>query len=347
MPVPARGCEGCSVAAPDLSGAALWPFLDALSGIGALPCGMAALCWHQATRSREAHINRHSMAHPLARRSLAAIAAGLLGTRPGPSKPGRRGRSRWSCPIRPAAVPPGGRPLAPKLAEDPRPARADREPGRGRRQHRRRISSRGRGRTATRCWPSPPPCSPSARMSCHCPTTQRRPSRPVTMTAVAHGVIAAHPGLPSATSRGWWPMRRRIRGGCASAPPAMARSPSCSGEIFAEATGIRLEHVPYRGSAPSLTDLLAGRRAVAVEPVAIPAIREGRLIGLATIGETRNPAAAGRADAGASLASPRRRRPALVRHRPRRPACRPRSCGGSPPPSRRRWRRRKWPRQPR
>ena len=62
-----------------------------------------------------------------------------------------------------------------------------------------------------------------------------------------------------------------------------------SGEMFAEATGIRLEHVPYRGSAPSLTDLLAGRVQLLFDPVALPAIHEGRLVAIATIAETRNP----------------------------------------------------------
>jgi tripartite-type tricarboxylate transporter receptor subunit TctC len=59
--------------------------------------------------------------------------------------------------------------------------------------------------------------------------------------------------------------------------------------MFAESAGIRLEHVPYRGSAPSLTDLLAGRVHLLFDSVAIPAIHEGRLAAIATIAEARNP----------------------------------------------------------
>ena len=62
-----------------------------------------------------------------------------------------------------------------------------------------------------------------------------------------------------------------------------------TGELFAEAAGIRLEHVPYRGSAPALTDLLAGRVQLQFDPIAIPAIKDGRLIGLAITGDQRSP----------------------------------------------------------
>ena len=61
-----------------------------------------------------------------------------------------------------------------------------------------------------------------------------------------------------------------------------------TGEIFADAVGIRLEHVPYRGSAPALTAVLAGEVELQFDPVAIPAVKDGRLIGLATTGERRS-----------------------------------------------------------
>ena len=62
-----------------------------------------------------------------------------------------------------------------------------------------------------------------------------------------------------------------------------------TGEIFAHAAGIRIEHVPYRGSAPALTALLAGDVELQFDPIATPAVKDGRLIGLATTGDTRSP----------------------------------------------------------
>lgn len=60
-------------------------------------------------------------------------------------------------------------------------------------------------------------------------------------------------------------------------------------EIFGDNAGIRVEHVPYRGSGLSVNDLLAGHIQMICDPAALPAVREGRLRALATFGETRHP----------------------------------------------------------
>jgi len=56
-----------------------------------------------------------------------------------------------------------------------------------------------------------------------------------------------------------------------------------AGELFKVLTGVEMVHVPYRGSTPALTDLLAGQVQVMfdVTPSSIPHIRAGRLRGLA------------------------------------------------------------------
>jgi len=112
---------------------------------------------------------------------------------------------------------------------------------------------------------------------------------PVSMSAVAHGVIAAHPSLPFRDVAGLVAYAQAHPGQLRFGSAGNGTITQLSGEMFAEATGIRLEHVPYRGSAPSLTDLLAGRVQLLFDPVALPAIQEGRLVAIATIGEMRNP----------------------------------------------------------
>ncbi len=54
-------------------------------------------------------------------------------------------------------------------------------------------------------------------------------------------------------------------------------------EVMARAAGIALLHVPYGGAAPLMTDLLAGRIGFCLTgtPVALPPVREGRLLALA------------------------------------------------------------------
>jgi tripartite-type tricarboxylate transporter receptor subunit TctC len=112
---------------------------------------------------------------------------------------------------------------------------------------------------------------------------------PVSMSTVAHGVVAAHPSLPFRDVAGLVAYARANPGGLRFGSAGNGTITQLSGEMFAEAAGIRLEHVPYRGSAPSLTDLLAGRVQLLFDSVAIPAIREGRLVAIATVAETRNP----------------------------------------------------------
>jgi tripartite-type tricarboxylate transporter receptor subunit TctC len=108
------------------------------------------------------------------------------------------------------------------------------------------------------------------------------------MLAFGDAVVAMHPSVPARS------VPELIAH--AKASPAPLRFGSAgngtitqmTGELFAEAAGIRLEHVPYRGSAPALTDLLAGRVQLQFDPVAMPAIKDGRLTGLAVVGDRRS-----------------------------------------------------------
>jgi tripartite-type tricarboxylate transporter receptor subunit TctC len=65
-----------------------------------------------------------------------------------------------------------------------------------------------------------------------------------------------------------------------------------SGELFKMMTGIRMAHVPYRGSAPMLTDLMGGQVQVTFDnlPASIEFIRAGRLRPLAVTTATRSEA---------------------------------------------------------
>lgn len=64
-----------------------------------------------------------------------------------------------------------------------------------------------------------------------------------------------------------------------------------TGALFARETGLAAEHVAYRGSAPALIDLVAGRIEVMFEnlPGALPFIRDGRLRALAVTSPARSP----------------------------------------------------------
>jgi tripartite-type tricarboxylate transporter receptor subunit TctC len=62
-----------------------------------------------------------------------------------------------------------------------------------------------------------------------------------------------------------------------------------AGELFAQRAGVEMVHVPYRGGAPAMQDLLGGRFTgyFAAPATALPHIESGKLIPLATTGPTR------------------------------------------------------------
>lgn len=65
-------------------------------------------------------------------------------------------------------------------------------------------------------------------------------------------------------------------------------APHLAMELFERAANIRMEHVPYTGSGPAITDLIGGRiQAIMENTPAVPLIKAGRLRALAVTGTTR------------------------------------------------------------
>lgn len=69
-------------------------------------------------------------------------------------------------------------------------------------------------------------------------------------------------------------------------------APHLSGEIFQQATGTELMHVPYKGGGPAMTDLMAGRVDMLFASVleTMPYVAAGKLRALAVTGDKRSPA---------------------------------------------------------
>lgn len=64
-----------------------------------------------------------------------------------------------------------------------------------------------------------------------------------------------------------------------------------TGEMFAKAAGISLKHIPYRGSAPAVTDLVGGQVPLMFDPVqsVLPHVQGGKLRALAVSSRQRSP----------------------------------------------------------
>src|SRR4051812_10885363 len=65
-----------------------------------------------------------------------------------------------------------------------------------------------------------------------------------------------------------------------------------SGELFKYMTKVDILHIPYKGSAPAVTDLIGGQVNIMFDniPSSLPHIKSGKLTGLATSGAKRDPA---------------------------------------------------------
>lgn len=139
------------------------------------------------------------------------------------------------------------------------------------------------------------------------PYDAERAFTPIAMVSVSEPLVAIHPALPVRSIAELVAYAKAHPGELRFGSAGNGTITQMQGEIFADAAGIRLEHVPYRGSGPALTDLLAGRIQLMFDPVTTASVRDGRLIALATFAEQRSPefpdvptlAEAGLADRGA------------------------------------------------
>ena len=73
--------------------------------------------------------------------------------------------------------------------------------------------------------------------------------------------------------------------------PGATTSPHLAGELFALSVGTRLMHVPYKGSAPAITDLIAGHVPMMFDnlPASLPHIKSGKIQALAVTTKDRVP----------------------------------------------------------
>jgi tripartite-type tricarboxylate transporter receptor subunit TctC len=102
-------------------------------------------------------------------------------------------------------------------------------------------------------------------------------------------VLEAHPSVP-ATTVAELIARAKANPGKITMASAGTGTPShVAGELFKMMTGVNLVHVPYRGSAPMVADLLSGHVQVAIDTMttSLPHIRSGALRALAVAGKTR------------------------------------------------------------
>ena len=116
---------------------------------------------------------------------------------------------------------------------------------------------------------------------------------PISEVATAPSILVVHPSLPARTVREFIFLAKTRPGQIDYASGGSGGSPHLATELFKSKAGINLNHVPYRGAGPALTDVLAGQVQVmfANSAPALPQLRAGRLRSLGISGMKRSPVA--------------------------------------------------------
>jgi tripartite-type tricarboxylate transporter receptor subunit TctC len=105
-------------------------------------------------------------------------------------------------------------------------------------------------------------------------------------------VMAINPSVPAKTIPEFIAYAKANPGKLNIASPGAGTAPHVTGELFKMMAGVDMVHVPYRGAAPALTDLLAGQvQVMFVVPIGLlEHIRSGKLRALAVTTATRSDA---------------------------------------------------------
>ena len=108
----------------------------------------------------------------------------------------------------------------------------------------------------------------------------------------APNVMVVHPSIPAKTVPEFIAYAKANPGKIDFESPGVGTSSHLAGELFKLLTGVNIVHVPYRGNAPALTDLLAGQVQLGFDtmPASIEFVRAGQLRALAVTTATRSEA---------------------------------------------------------
>jgi tripartite-type tricarboxylate transporter receptor subunit TctC len=112
---------------------------------------------------------------------------------------------------------------------------------------------------------------------------------PIIHVANTPGVLAVHPSLPVKTVKELIALARQRPGELTYGSSGVGGFEHMSAELFDSMAKTKMVHVPYKGSAPAILDLIGGHIHLVFGPATptLPHIQSGRLRAIATTGATR------------------------------------------------------------
>jgi tripartite-type tricarboxylate transporter receptor subunit TctC len=112
---------------------------------------------------------------------------------------------------------------------------------------------------------------------------------PIGLISIAPMIMEVNPSVPAKTVPEFIAYAKANPGKISMASAGVGGPQHLAGELFKSMTGLNLVHVPYRGSTPAVTDMLAGQVQLMfdVAPTALPQIKAGKLRPLAVTTKAR------------------------------------------------------------
>jgi tripartite-type tricarboxylate transporter receptor subunit TctC len=113
---------------------------------------------------------------------------------------------------------------------------------------------------------------------------------PISIVASATVVMVANPLLPAKSIKELLVLDKKINSKLSFASPGSGTPQHLAGELFKNMSGVTMDHIPYKGAAPALTDVLGGHVLIAFVslPAALPYIKDGRLRALGIVDSKRS-----------------------------------------------------------
>lgn len=120
----------------------------------------------------------------------------------------------------------------------------------------------------------------------------RKDLLPVTLAVVSPGVLVVHPSIPVKNVKELISFAKARPNELFFSSSGLGSAQHLTVELFSQMTGLKMTHVPYKGTAPSINDVVGGRIALTVASVIStrPFFTTGRLRALAVVGPRRTPA---------------------------------------------------------
>lgn len=114
---------------------------------------------------------------------------------------------------------------------------------------------------------------------------------PIALYALSQNVLVVNPKVPANSVKELIALAKERQGKLNFSSSGNGTTPQLSGELFKMMAGVQMQHVPYKGAAPAMTDVIAGHIDMMFDAVttALPHIQAGKVRPLGVTGSKRSP----------------------------------------------------------